>query len=299
MKVCTRAGYIFEEEESVAKIKIMTDSTCDLPAPYFQEYDLGVVPINIQFGTETFQEGVSIDQTTFYKKVDALGIIPQTSQPSPAQFIQAYRAAAQQGYDTIISLHVTGKLSGTFNSALLAATELAEEVRVVPYDSLAGSGAPGFMCVEAAQMARAGKSVEEIVALLDRRRSQVRLSLTLATLRYAQMSGRISHLQGFIASLLNVKPIIVLQDGTLIPGARVRSRQAALDQLLELSKQAAGNRPIKFAVIHGEAREEAEAFMARARKELNCVEAFVDDIAISLAVHFGPGVIGAVVYPVD
>lgn len=283
----------------MSKIKIMTDSTCDLPASYFQEYDLGIVPINIQFGTETFQEGVSIDQTTFYKKVDELGIIPQTSQPSPAQFIEAYRAAARQGYDTIISLHVTGKLSGTFNSALLASRELEGEIHVVPYDSLAGSGALGFMCVDAARMARAGKSVEEIVATLDRKRSRVRLSLTLATLRYAQMSGRISHLQGFIASLLNVKPIIVLHDGTLIPGARVRSRQAALDQLVELSKQAAGNQPIRLAVIHGEARDEAEALMARLQRELNCVEAFVDDIAISLAVHFGPGVVGAVVYPVD
>ncbi|MCX7838491.1 MAG: DegV family protein [Anaerolineae bacterium] len=283
----------------MSKIKIMTDSTCDLPAHYFQEYDLGVVPINIQFGNETFQEGISIDQTTFYKKVDELGIIPQTSQPSPAQFIEAYRAAAQQGYDTIISLHVTGKLSGTFNSALLASRELEGEIRVVPYDSLAGSGALGFMCVDAARMARAGKSVEEIVATLDRKRSQVRLSLTLATLRYAQMSGRISHLQGFIASLLNVKPIIVLHDGTLIPGARVRSRQAALDQLVELSKQAAGNRPIRLAVIHGEARAEAGALLARLQRELNCVEAFVDDIAISLAVHFGPGVVGAVVYPAD
>jgi DegV family protein with EDD domain len=283
----------------MSKIKIMTDSTCDLPAAYFQEYDLGVVPINIQFGTETFEEGISIDQTTFYKKVEEMGIIPQTSQPSPAQFIAAYRAVAQQGYDTIISLHVTGKLSGTFNSALLAARELADEIRVVPYDSLAGSGALGFMCVDAAQMARAGKSVEEILAVLDRKRAQLRLFLTLATLRYAQMSGRISHLQGFIASLLNVKPIIVLQEGNLIPGGRVRSRQAALDQLLELSRQAAGDKPVKFAVIHGEAREEAEQFMARARQELNCVESFVDDIAISLAVHFGPGVIGAVVYPAD
>jgi DegV family protein with EDD domain len=283
----------------MSKIKIMTDSTCDLPAHYFREYDLGVVPINIQFGNETFEEGISIDQTTFYKKVDELGIIPQTSQPSPAQFVAAYRAAAQQGYDTIISLHVTGKLSGTFNSALLAARELEGEIRVVPYDSLAGSGALGFMCVDAARMARAGKSVEEIIATLDRKRSQVRLSLTLATLRYAQMSGRISHLQGFIASLLNVKPIIVLHDGTLIPGARVRSRQAALEQLVELSKQAAGNQPIRLAVIHGEARDEAEALMARLQRELNCVEAFVDDIAISLAVHFGPGVVGAVVYPAD
>jgi DegV family protein with EDD domain len=282
----------------MAKIKVMTDSTCDLPASYFREYDLGVVPINIQFGNETFQEGITIDQTTFYKKVDELGMIPQTSQPSVGQFVEQYRAVAQAGYDTIFSLHVTGKLSGTVNSATLAAQEVASEVRVIPFDSLAGSAALGFMCVDAAQMARAGKSVDEILARLESARARLRLSLSLATLRYAQMSGRISHLQGFLASLLNVKPIILLQEGMLLPSGRVRSRQAALSHLLDFSKEAAGTSPVKFAVIHAEARPEAEQLLASGKQALNCVDAFVDDIAISLAVHFGPGVIGTVVYPV-
>ena len=279
------------------KIKIITDSTCDLPASYFQEYALGVVPINIQFGNETFEEGVNIDQRTFYQKVDALGIIPQTSQPSVGQFADAYRAAARDGFDTILSLHVTGKLSGTVNSATLAAREVANEVRVIPFDSMAGSAGLGFMCVDAAEMARAGKSIDDIVARLEAARPRVGIVLALATLRYAQMSGRISNLQGFIASLLNVKPIISLHEGNLAPSGRVRSRQAALDLLLEHARRAAGDRPVKFAVIHGEARADADALLARGKAALNCVDAFVDDIAVSLAVHFGPGVIGTVVYP--
>src|SRR5450759_3053193 len=129
----------------MSKIKIITDSTCDLPANYFRDYDLGVVPINIQFGNETFQEGITIDQRTFYKKVDELGIIPQTSQPSVGQFVEAYRAAARAGFDTILSLHVTGKLSGTMNSATVAAQEVADEIRVIPFDSMAGSGGLGYM----------------------------------------------------------------------------------------------------------------------------------------------------------
>lgn len=281
----------------MAKIKVLTDSTCDLPASYFEKYDIGVVPINIQFGNDSFQEGVNIDQTTFYKKVDALGIIPTTSQPSVGQFAEVYRAFARQGYDTIISLHVTGKLSGTMNSAILAAQEVEKEIRVLPYDSLAGSAGLGFMCVDAAQMARAGKSAAEIIAQLDQKRSHTRIFLTLATLKYAQMSGRISHLQGFIASLLNVKPLISLKDGMLLPSGRVRSRQAALAQLLDLAKEAADNQPVHFAVIHGEARAEAEQLMERGKQELKCVDTFIDDVAISLAVHFGPGVVGTVVYP--
>lgn len=281
----------------MAKIRVLADSTCDLPASYFRKYDIRVVPINIQFGNETFEEGISIDQTTFYKKVDELGIIPQTSQPSVGQFAAAYRAVAKEGYDTILSLHVTGKLSGTVHSATLAAEEVANEIRVIPYDSLAGSAALGYMCVDAVEMARAGKGAEEIVARLDAARARLGIFLSLATLRYAQMSGRISHLQGFIATLMNVKPIIVLQDGMLNPGGRVRSRQAAMDQLIALAKERAGGAPVKFAAIHAEAREDAEQLLQRARRELDCVDAFVDDLAISLAVHFGPGVIGTVVYP--
>lgn len=281
----------------MAKIKVLTDSTCDLPASYFKDYDIGVVPVNIQFGNDSYQEGVNIDQTTFYKKVDAMGIIPTTSQPSVGQFAEMYRAFARQGYDAIISLHLTGKLSGTMNSATLAAQDVEKEIRVVPYDSLAGSAGLGYMCVDASQMARAGKSVEEIVAQLDQKRPHVRMFLTLATLKYAQMSGRISHLQGFIASLLNVKPIISLKDGMLLPSGRVRSRQAALAQLLDLAKEAAGDNPVRFAVIHAEARTEAEQVMELGKRQLNCVDTFIDDVAISLAVHFGPGAVGTVVYP--
>ncbi len=281
----------------MARIKVLTDSTCDLPASYFKDYDIGVVPINIQFGNESFQEGVNIDQTTFYKKVDQLGIIPTTSQPSVGQFAKVYREYAKQGYDTVLSIHVTGKLSGTMNSAILAAQEVENEIRVVPYDSLAGSAAIGFMCVDAVQMARAGKSVEEIVAMLDEKRPHARVFLTLATLKYAQMSGRISHLQGFIASLLNVKPLISLKEGMLLPSGRVRSRQAALAQLIDLAKEAAGDKPVRFAVIHGEALAEAQQVLEQGKRSLSCTDTFIDDVAISLAVHFGPGVVGTVVYP--
>jgi len=281
----------------MTRIKVLTDSTCDLPASYFKDYDIGVVPINIQFGNESFQEGVNIDQTTFYKKVDQLGIIPTTSQPSVGQFAEVYREYAKQGYDTVLSIHVTGKLSGTMNSAILAAQEVENEIRVVPYDSLAGSAAIGFMCVDAVQMARAGKSIEEIVAMLDQKRPYARVFLTLATLKYAQMSGRISNLQGFIASLLNVKPLISLKEGMLLPSGRVRSRQAALAQLIDLAKEAAGDQPVRFAVIHGEALAEAQQVLEQGKRSLNCTDTFIDDVAISLAVHFGPGVVGTVVYP--
>lgn len=283
----------------VTRLKVITDSTCDLPREYAREYEIGIVPINIQFGTESFQEDRTIDRTTFYKKIDELGMLPTTSQPSVGQFAEVYRAAAQEGYDTVLSVHVTSKLSGTYNSATLAAQEVASEIRVIPFDSMGGSAGLGYMCVDAARMARAGQPLEAIQARLEAVRPRVRITLALATLRYAQMSGRISNLQSMIASLLNVQPIISLQDGMLFPNGRVRSRAAALDRLLEMTQAAAGKQPVQFAVIHAEVPQEAEELMARAKRVINGVEGYVKDIAISLAVHFGPGVIGTVVYPAE
>ncbi len=279
------------------RLKIVTDSTCDLPKPYYDEYDIEVVPVSIQFGNESYLDGVSIDRATFYRKIAETGVIPKTSQPSPGQFAEIYRTLARQGYDTILSLHISQALSGIVNAARLAAEEVVKEVRVIPFDSFSGSAAMGFMCVEAAQMARVGKSLEDILARLDAAKIQARITLTLATLRYAQMSGRVSAIQSLVASLLDIKPIVVVQQGRLVLDGRFRSRQAAVDRIVTMTLEAAGQVPVELAVLHAEAAEEAEKLMARLRPSLNCVDFFVGDLTTSIAVHFGPGAIGTVVYP--
>jgi DegV family protein with EDD domain len=281
----------------MSKLKILTDSTCDLPPAYYNQFGIGVVPIPIRFGDAQFLDGVSIDLKALFDKVAELGILPKTSQPSVAQFAEMYRHWAREGYDRILSIHVTGALSGTLNSARLAAKEVAHEIEVVAFDSLSGSAAMGFMCVEAANLARQGYELDQILTRLEDVRKRVRVFLTLATLRYAQMSGRVGNLQSLIASVLNIQPIISLHEGQLSAGERVRTRRAALDRLFELTREEAGKAAVNIAVIHAQAQSEAEELLARARASLRCVDSFVGDIAAALAVHFGPKVIGTVVYP--
>ncbi|HSJ57701.1 MAG TPA: DegV family protein [Anaerolineae bacterium] len=279
-------------------IKIVTDSTCDLPPGHFEENDISVVPINIQFGTETYRDGIDIDRETFYAKIDDLGLLPTTSQPSSGQFEEHYRRLAAQGAGDILSLHVTAKLSGTYQSAELAREMVAGQVRVHPFDSACGSAGLGFMALEASRMARAGASVNDILARLAIIRERMNLVLSIKDLRFAQMSGRVGRLQGSLASLLNIKPIVRLEDGLIDAVEKVRSQSRAISRLIKIVSDEVGSDPVNLAVVHADAPDEGQALMEQAARHFVCRESFLVNLTTSLVVHFGPGTLGLVAYRV-
>lgn len=282
-------------------IRVATDSTCDLPEGMFQEYEVTVVPINIQFGTETYEDGVTLDRATFYRKIEETGILPTTSQPSAGQFERYYRQLAEAGATDIISLHVTAKLSGTYQSAELAKEMVQDQVRVHPFDSACGSAGLGFMVIEAVRMIRAGKGVAEILARMETIRSRMNIILALKDLRFARMSGRVGKLQSSLASLLDIKPIVVLENGLLDVAEKVRTQQKAIDRMLDLMAERIGgfSVPVNLAVVHAQAPEMGQKLLERARRLFNCCETFLVDLTSSLVVHFGPGTLGLVAYPVQ
>lgn len=278
-------------------IRIVVDSTADLPADLIQRHCIAVVPINIQFGTQTYKENIDLDQDGFYRKIEQSHALPKTSQPSPGEFVDVYRRVANRG-DQIISMHVTAKLSGTCQSAQLAAAQLKDEFEVVVIDSGCGSAALGFMAVEAAQLAARGAPMAEIVQRIETIRPRVNIYLSPEHLKYLQMSGRVTNVQALIGSMLSLKPIISLEEGTLHPVARIRTRAKAIDHMLQLTKEKIGDRPSHLAIVHAQAKSEADALMLRAKQIFNIRESFVDDLATSLAVHFGPGCLGIISYDV-
>jgi DegV family protein with EDD domain len=281
-------------------IRIVTDSTCDLPQSYTERYQIKVVPIVIHFGEEVYLDGETIDGPSFYRMIEERKALPKTSQPSPGDFAAAYRevAAADADCDQLLSIHVTGKLSGTFRSAQMAAEMVKDEIAVEAFDSRGGSAGMGFMCIEAARMAKAGASLQEIVARLEYMRDEVNVFLTLADLRFAQMSGRVGKLQGALASLLNVKPIIYLEDGILDVLERVRTYRRAVERMLELTAERVGDRPVNLGIVHAAALKEAEGLLDQAQSALNCQESYINDLALGLAVQFGPGTVGIISYRV-
>jgi len=281
-------------------LRIVTDGAVDLPEQWYKEYDIQRIPINLHFGEEkTFIQDEDLDMDGFYKLVDGKSLPhPKTSQPSPHQFAEFYKKIAQSG-DTILSIHITSKLSGTYASAVAAVDEVKDLFKVVPVDTLGGSMGTGFMCRTARQMERAGKSVDEIVQHLESIRGNVQIILTLDTLEYARRSGRVGTLSAALASVLNVKPIALLKDGLVEMVDKVRTRKAAFGRVLDMAKNTYGNQPVYLGVVHARDLASAQTLLDEAKKVLNVKESFLTDLSISLVINFGPGTVGIVLYPAE
>jgi DegV family protein with EDD domain len=267
-----------------------------MPVGWEKEYDIQVIPINMQFGEKTYLQGIDLSNEDFYRMVEENGKIPKTSQPSPFQFKKFYESVAKAG-DTILSLHVTSKLSGTFESAVIAANELDGQFSIVPFDSGAGSAALGMMCREARMMERAGAAIQQIIERMYRIRQGVQIVLTVDKLDYARMSGRVGTLQAALASLLNVKPIIVLRDGLLDVAGQVRTRSKALDRVLEMLQAQFAGEEVNVAAVHARDLPSAQALLERARNNFNFKQLILTELSIAVAANLGPGTVGLIVYP--
>lgn len=279
-------------------LRIVTDGAADILPEWEKEYGIDMIPVNILFGEKSYLQGVELDNEGFYKLVDESKRIPKTAQPSPHQFVEFYRKVAQKG-DTILSIHITAKLSGTYASAITAAEELKGEFNVIPIDSACGSLGIGLMCREARKMERTGKSIDEIVKSVEAIKNKVRVILTLDTLEYAKMSGRVGTLQAALASALNVKPIAILKDGVLNMAEKVRTRKAALDRVISIAAEEFSNKPVYLAVVHARDLKAGQALLDQAKSHFNAKETMISDLSISIAANLGPGTVGLILYPIE
>jgi DegV family protein with EDD domain len=279
-------------------LRIVMDTAGDLAEGWQEDYLIDLIPINIIHEGKTYLQGIDMGYEDFYKLVEDSSTLPSTSQPTPYQFVEFYRKIAKPG-DTILSVHVTNKLSGTMASAIQATEELKGELNIIPFDSASGTISMGMMVKEAREMDRAGKSLDEIIKRLEFVRSNTKLIFTLDTLKFASMSGRVKHLQASLATLLKVKPIVELKDGLVVMGEKVRSRAKSIDTLLEKIKQQFGNQRINAGVIHAHDKKAGLEVLHRLISQNNCAEAVLAELSISLAANFGPGTLGIVAYPVE
>lgn len=274
------------------------DSAGDIPASWIEEFDVKVIPINIHFGNETYLDGVDITYNDFYRIVDERRIIPKTSQPTPKQFIDFYNKIAHPG-DTILSIHISKKLSGTFESAILAARELVNKYHIIPFDSGSGSISSGFMCRDARRLDRLGGTLNEIIKRLEFMRDNINIILTLDKLDYAKMSGRVGALNAALASILNVKPIIRLKDGALDMADKVRTRSKSIAYIMDQVTDLVKAKRIMAAVVHARDISSGQKIFDALKLKLNAADLILTDLSISVAANLGPGTVGIMTCPVE
>lgn len=272
---------------------IVLDSTSDVPGVASRYPNIREVPLYVRFGDESFRDHLEIDPATFYERLAAAPELPTTSQPTPQDFLSAYEELRAAGFERIYSLHLSAKLSGTHQSACVAARELGGNVvRVV--DAETASLAVAMLALGLQRRLGRGTSDGEVEQLIARFKERNGVVFTVGTLEYLQKGGRIGRAQAFAGSLLNVKPILSVTDGEVVPIARVRGRQKALQEFSKAFSSATEDRPgLRTAIAHANAPEWVEVLAemvrkARPRADLELVET----LGAVVGAHAGPGAVG-------
>lgn len=269
-------------------IRIVTDSTCDLPGSVVQQLGITVVPLYINIGDLGYLDGLEISRKEFYSNLPSYPFHPTTGTPGPDSFREAFHWLADQGASEIISIHISEKLSATINVARSAALEYTR-IPVTVIDSGQLSIGTGFQVELAARLALEGKSREEIIQAVSDLRSRTFVTAGLNTLEFLRRSGRMNRFMTGLGSLLHIKPILTMLNGQ--PGSdQVRTVQRAEKRLIKLLEERI---PIeRFALLHTHAHDKAEEFKHKIRHLLPKGEIFSLDITPVIGVHIGPGAVG-------
>jgi DegV family protein with EDD domain len=286
------------EGQAMASVVLVTDSTADIPLDVREALGISMVPLKVIFGDETFLDSITLQPTQFYEKLISYSGLATTSQPSPADFYEVYKKLTDQGH-SVISIQVSGAMSGTYQSATIAKSMFDEDVDVTVIDSKSASYGYGTLVVAAAEMARAGASKEEIIAEVHRLRRELRLYFLVDTLEYLQKGGRIGKASAVLGALLNIKPILSINDeGLVFPLDKVRGQKRAITRIAEMLEADFKNNPVNLTVaitpgyVTG-VNEISELL----RKQLNVRRYQETEIGPVVGAHVGPGTIGLFVTP--
>ena len=269
-------------------IRIVTDSSADLSPAVAEDHKIEVVPLTIRFGDEEFVDRLDLSAEAFWERLSRSDTLPGTAAPSVGAFGEAYRRMADEGADGVVAVTISQNLSGTYQSATLAAQDAPLPVRVI--DSRTASIPLGLTAIAAADASRLGADLQDVEQAVSRARPD--LLATLDTLEYLQKGGRIGAAQAFFGGLLNVKPLITFTDGAVAAAGRVRTRRKALGALLDwLSEQDAITR---LGVVHGNAPD-IDDCVYQVRERAPDTDPLVALAGPVIGTHAGPGVLGIAV----
>jgi len=267
-------------------VKIVTDSTSDLSPQSAKELGVTVVPVYVRFGDKVYRDGIDITQDEFYQKLANSPVHPATSQPSPSDFADAYNRLAKET-DEILSVHVSSKVSGTCESALRAKEMAPPGCRIEVVDSFSVSMGLGLVVMVAARVARMGESLQLVLEEVKEAILSTRIFGVLDTLKYLFLGGRIGKAKALFGTLLNVKPMLTMRDGEIMPAGLARTRSKGLDRLFEIVKNALNVQ--ELAIVHSTNPGEAASFKERLSSILPAERIHIARLGPALGAHAGPG----------
>lgn len=275
----------------MSKVAIVTDSTSTIPKHLVEQYQLTVMPQIVIWGEETQRDGIDVQPTEFYKRLAASKVSPTTSQATVASFKEVYEKLHGDGYE-ILCVLISSKLSGTISSAIQA-KEMVPDAQVEVVDSLSVAMALGFQVIEAAKLAQTGASLAECKAVAEKASKHTGVVITPETLEYLHRGGRIGGGAKFLATALNIKPILEVQDGRLEALERVRTRKKVLARLVDILEERVGGRtPLRVSALHANSPEDAQFLLEEAKKRLSPIEAHLSEVSPAIGTHTGPGTVG-------
>jgi DegV family protein with EDD domain len=279
----------------MTKISIVTDTDSSLPESVAARYGILQVPISIHFGEESIETDLTIDNKTLFERVDRESKLPTTAAPTPGNFADAFRKAFEQDKsEELVCLCISRGMSATYEAAQMAARDIMPDRKITVMDTQTLSIAQGYMAIAAVEAAANGASATEIIEIATSVRDRSHIYAALATLKYLSMSGRVSHIAAGMAGMLNIKPILSVQNGKLDMLEKVRTKKKAWDRIIDLTKSDTAIAPIeKMTVLHVAAPDEAREMEALLRSNLKCPdEILIAELKAGLSVHTGAGLVG-------
>ena len=284
-------------------VHIVTDSTSDLTPSLLEAHGaaglIHIVPLTVHFGEEEFLSGVTLSNDEFYDRLVRSKVMPRTTQASPAAFIELYGKISQPG-DTILSFHISSKMSGTYQSAVLAAKQFGDR-RIEVVDTKSASLGVGVIALRAALAVKAGEKPDAVLAKSREWIRELQVYFVVDTLEYLHKNGRIGRAQALVGGLLNIKPVLTIDDGVVAPVEKVRGKANARTRLFDRAREALGQRPggpPYAAIVHTRAQGDAEELSARLAAEFPKATVLVAELGPTVGTHVGPGALGIIGFPV-
>jgi DegV family protein with EDD domain len=278
-------------------VAVVTDSSAYLPSELVEGYGIRVVPLYVVLAGRSGREGWDISPSDVARALGVRGQHVSTSRPTPGDFVAAYRQALDEGAERLVSVHLSAELSGTWDAARLAASQIGEHI-VTVVDSRSAAMGTGFAALAAARSAAAGADARAVAESARSTAAGTRTLFVVDTLEHLRRGGRIGSAATFLGSALAMKPVLHVVDGRVVPLEKVRTSARALNRLVQRVTEAAADGPVSVAVHHLAAEERAERLAAEIRERVPSLrELHVSELGAAIGAHVGPGAVGAVVAP--